>query len=74
MVGMGVRATSKHAVKISSVYYFNKDWADQDGGELRLRLETGETVDVQPRFDRLVLFMSRAIEHQVLPAHRGPLI
>jgi SM-20-related protein len=54
---------------ISTVLYLNPDWLPGDGGELVLYrpdqcviLET-----VEPRFGRMVLFLSAGIPHAVLP-------
>jgi SM-20-related protein len=55
---------------LSTVYYLNRDWPGQAGGELVLyandegtRLET-----VQPQFNRMVVFLSEEFPHEVLPA------
>lgn len=54
---------------LSLVVYLNPDWDGADGGELRLHLDEGE-VDVAPTMGCCVLFLSDAIEHEVLPAQR----
>ncbi len=51
---------------ISSVLYLNPDWQKHHGGELRLHL-AGAQVDVAPIANRMVLFMSADIWHEVLP-------
>jgi SM-20-related protein len=48
---------------ITSIYYLN-DWHPGDGGELRV---LGQ--DVAPLLDRMVVFRSELVEHEVLPAN-----
>jgi SM-20-related protein len=48
---------------ISYCYYLNPGW--QSGGELRIHGDHG--VDLAPLHDRLVLFQSRTVRHEVLP-------
>ncbi|UHQ19476.1 2OG-Fe(II) oxygenase [Lysobacter sp. KIS68-7] len=52
---------------VSFVTYLNPDWRDEDGGALRLSLDTGD-IDVVPRTGS-VCFLSE-LEHEVLPATR----
>lgn len=54
---------------LSLVIYLNADWADADGGALRLQLPEG-ACDIAPRMGTAVLFLSSEIEHEVLPARR----
>lgn len=56
--------------RVSGVYYLNPTWAPGDGGELRVRAPSGEHT-IEPLLDRLVLFLSEALEHEVLPT-RAP--
>jgi SM-20-related protein len=59
--------------RVSAVFYLNPDWTPEQGGQLRLYLPTdhGETtVDIWPEAGTLVLFDSRTLEHEVLPATR----
>jgi SM-20-related protein len=51
---------------ISSVLYLNPDWKPEHGGELRLHLNT-QYNDIAPIANRLVLFVSADIWHEVLP-------
>lgn len=53
---------------ISSVLYLNSDWKPEHGGELRLHLEAQQH-DIAPLANRLVLFISADILHEVLPAN-----
>ena len=55
--------------RLTAIYYLNPDWAPAHGGLLRLYPEAGGAVDVEPRLDRLLVFLSERIEHEVLPAH-----
>lgn len=53
--------------RVTAIYYVNPDWRPDRGGVLRLHV--GETaVDVAPVLDRLVVFLSERLEHEVLPA------
>ncbi len=54
--------------RLTAIYYANPDWQPDHGGMLRLYLEDG-TLDVAPTLDRLVVFLSERLEHEVLPAH-----
>lgn len=64
---------------ITAIYYLtDDDWnVVKDGGCLRLFLsgkckETEQFVDVPPYRDRLIIFRSDGVEHQVLPSLRRP--
>jgi SM-20-related protein len=54
---------------VSCVYYLTRDRELGDGGELRLHLPTGP-VDVVPQTNRLVLFQSATVPHEVLLNHK----
>jgi SM-20-related protein len=56
--------------RLTAIWYLNPDWRPEHGGVLRLHLPTGP-LDVEPRLDRLVVFRSEQVEHEVLPA-RAP--
>ena len=56
-----------NARALTLILYANPDWAEADGGALRAEVG-GEAVDVLPRAGSLVLFDSRAVWHEVLPA------
>ena len=51
---------------LTSVLYLNPVWKPGDGGELRLHLENGAR-DIEPVANRLVLFISEQILHEVIP-------
>jgi SM-20-related protein len=53
---------------LTAIYYLNPAWDPADGGLLRLHLAERH-VDIEPVLDRLVLFLSARVEHEVLPAH-----
>jgi len=50
---------------ITVIIYFNDDWKPDDGGELKMFLPKGEKL-VSPIGNRLVIFRSEKIEHEVL--------
>jgi SM-20-related protein len=52
--------------RVTAIYYANPVWRPDDGGALRLHVDTG-VVDVPPLLDRLLVFLSERIEHEVLP-------
>lgn len=53
--------------RVTAIYYANPGWRPYDGGALRLHADPGP-VDVAPVLDRLLLFLSERVEHEVLPA------
>ena len=53
---------------MTAIFYPNPDWRPEHGGLLRLYLKEG-TVEVAPSLDRLVVFLSEQLEHEVLPTH-----
>jgi SM-20-related protein len=55
--------------KLSVICYLNKDWKEEEGGQLRIYHPDGER-DVLPLAGRLVCFRSDLLEHEVLPATR----
>ena len=59
---------------ITAVYYLTpNNWkADADGGCLRLFTDNHNHFDVVPYRNRLVVFRSDGVEHQVLPSVRRP--
>ncbi|GAM19574.1 hypothetical protein SAMD00019534_027490 [Acytostelium subglobosum LB1] len=65
--------------RITCIYYLNPGWKPQDGGELRLYMPQLQqqqqqhdnlttTVDIEPLGDRLLLFLSEYIPHEVRPS------
>ncbi|HEY7600973.1 MAG TPA: 2OG-Fe(II) oxygenase [Methylomirabilota bacterium] len=66
--GPGVRPSRR----VTAIYYANPGWRPADGGVLRLHPGAGadghsEPVDVEPILDRLLVFLSERVEHEVLP-------
>eukprot|EP00440_Ansanella_granifera_P030944 gb/GFBE01033603.1/.p1 GENE.gb/GFBE01033603.1/~~gb/GFBE01033603.1/.p1 ORF type:complete len:111 (+),score=9.96 gb/GFBE01033603.1/:1-333(+) len=69
--------------RLTAVFYLNPSWQAEHGGCLRAHFpgDVGQkvpgaqpsketwTLDVEPVLDRLVLFPSEWLEHEVLPAH-----
>lgn len=53
--------------RVTAIYYANPAWRPEDGGALRLHGGDGP-VDVAPVLDRLLVFLSERVEHEVLPA------
>jgi SM-20-related protein len=51
--------------RVTAIWYLNEGWTS--GGELRLHLDGGAR-DIAPLCDRLVVFLSEKIDHEVLPA------
>lgn len=56
--------------QLSYVLYLNKGWQQGDGGELRVFRENGD-IDVAPLANRLILFKSGVVEHEVLTTQTG---
>lgn len=63
------RLVGSDARAISAVVYLNSDWAEEDGGQLRI-FANGKIIEVLPLGGRLVAFQSDRFEHEVLPARR----
>ena len=53
--------------RVTVIYYANPGWRPEDGGALRLHVAEG-SIDVVPVLDRLLVFLSERVEHEVLPA------
>ncbi|TPX64481.1 hypothetical protein SpCBS45565_g05876 [Spizellomyces sp. 'palustris'] len=53
--------------RLTILTYWNKDWSSEHGGCLRIYLSDGTTVDVEPRWNRMLIFRSE-LEHEVLPS------
>ena len=56
---------------LTCIYYLNRDWDLESGGELRLLKQDNEMhqvlAEVPPALDTLVLFWSESVPHEVLP-------
>jgi SM-20-related protein len=55
---------------ISCVFYLNENWKPADGGQLKLFLNDEEKL-VEPMANRLVIFKSDTLWHEVLPTTSG---
>jgi len=64
------RFRSDDARVLSLVVYLNPNWPDDAGGALRLHLPEG-ALDIAPRLGTVAVFLSDAVEHEVLPANRA---
>lgn len=55
---------------LSTVVYLNKNWQRDDGGELILYEQEGDSIieKITPVLGRLVIFLSEKFPHEVLPA------
>lgn len=59
--------------KVSTILYLNPAWHSEEGGQLRLYMDTsdsGEYRDILPRGGTLVSFLSDRFYHEVLPTQR----
>jgi SM-20-related protein len=54
--------------RVTAIWYLNADWRPEHGGILRLHLD-GKFRDVEPILDRLIVFLSEKVEHEVLLNH-----
>lgn len=52
--------------RLTAIFYLNPAWTPAQGGQLRLYVSP--PVDLEPWADRLVVFLSDRVEHEVLPA------
>eukprot|EP01129_Flabellula_baltica_P002642 TRINITY_DN1245_c0_g1_i1.p1 TRINITY_DN1245_c0_g1~~TRINITY_DN1245_c0_g1_i1.p1 ORF type:complete len:317 (-),score=70.70 TRINITY_DN1245_c0_g1_i1:32-982(-) len=53
---------------LTVLLYLNEDWVPGNGGELRVCPMPGQTEDIDPLFDRVVMFCSHNLLHRTLPA------
>lgn len=56
--------------RVTAIYYPNGHWCPGDGGELVVW--TPQAHHIEPAAQRLVVFLSEALEHAVLPVMRAP--
>ncbi|RFC53980.1 2OG-Fe(II) oxygenase [Brumimicrobium aurantiacum] len=54
---------------ISVIIYLNQDWKTGDGGELRVYPEGQNTFDIPPLENRMVMFRSDVLHHEVLKSN-----
>lgn len=55
---------------LSLVAYLNPDWKLADGGQLVLYPDNSDPVTILPELGTVVVFLSEAFPHEVLPAQR----
>lgn len=56
---------------VTSVYYLNEEWNEEDGGELIIYDKNNQEITkVLPKADTLVVFLSEKFPHEVLPAKK----
>ena len=77
--GDGISAYPKHVDsfrdargtnrEITAIIYLNEKWTSEDGGCLRV-WDGDQSFDIRPEFNRLVLFRSNAVLHEVLPSFK----
>lgn len=53
--------------RLTAIVYLNAGWRPEHGGRLRLYVEP--PLEVEPVMDRLVVFRSQVLEHEVLESH-----
>lgn len=63
------RPRGRSARRVSLALYLNEHRSPADGGALRIQADDGRLRDIEPLGGRLVLFLSEAREHEVLPTH-----
>lgn len=52
--------------RLTAIVYLNPEWRPEHGGQLRVH--AGGVLDVAPVIDRLIVFTSAKVEHEVLPS------
>ncbi|EDQ84846.1 uncharacterized protein MONBRDRAFT_29809 [Monosiga brevicollis MX1] len=57
-----------NARRLTILTYLNPDWAPGDGGELELLPFLGEPTRIEPRMNRVLLFLADELLHKVIPA------
>ncbi len=59
----------KSSRTLTAIYYPNVHWEPAHGGQLRVFFGDEKVEDIEPVADRLVVFLSEVLDHQVLPTH-----
>jgi SM-20-related protein len=64
-------ATAVHASarRLTLLLYLNPDWTEADGGQLRLFVPEQAPLDIAPIANRLLVFHSHGVPHEVLESH-----
>ncbi|KAL0481245.1 prolyl 4-hydroxylase subunit alpha [Acrasis kona] len=55
--------------RVTAICYLNHNWSEKDGGQLRIWTNNGQQ-DIDPVGGRLLLFLSGAVDHQVLSTNK----
>ena len=55
---------------LSVICYLNENWKSEYGGQLRIDLEDGSSVEILPQGGTLACFLSHRFLHEVLPSNR----
>eukprot|EP01134_Creolimax_fragrantissima_P007564 CFRG7564T1 len=57
--------------RITIICYLNTEWQEQDGGHLRVfkpPMTGGGSIDTAPEAGRVIIFLSGAMDHEVMPS------
>lgn len=54
--------------RLTFLYYMNEDWIVEKGGALRI-WSCEKQMDIEPVADRLLVFSSQYLPHEVLPCY-----
>ncbi|MEO8769903.1 MAG: 2OG-Fe(II) oxygenase [Ferruginibacter sp.] len=57
--------------KYSMIMYLNKNWKQEDGGELCIHHEDNQLQNISPQNGKAVFFKSSELEHEVLVANKS---
>ena len=55
--------------RVTGIVYLNPDWRPEHGGALKMHFDDKTELTVEPLFNRLVVFMSETVPHEVLPTY-----
>jgi Rps23 Pro-64 3,4-dihydroxylase Tpa1-like proline 4-hydroxylase len=59
--------------RVTAICYVNHQWQEGDGGKLRIwtsKRDGGHSLDIEPIGGRILLFLSGAVDHQVLHTYK----
>ena len=63
-----IDSVQEGSLKLTLIYYLNKDYEERYGGCLRIHKDSG-TLDISPELGKLVIFRSDKLVHEVLPVY-----
>ncbi|KNC78176.1 hypothetical protein SARC_09383 [Sphaeroforma arctica JP610] len=58
--------------RVTIICYLNSEWKEADGGHLRIYkppMTGGDQVEIEPQAGRVIVFLSGAIDHEVMPSY-----